>query len=673
MPKILLLLVFVAILFLSIRRCDHQPKKRVVRLSPMPAVVYSHGDTVGAISVPMESVEITFPSLDQPHKVTNSLPALTTDGALLEKPVDVDLDGFIVHPFSTDEKHETIIGEAQSIADAHNIVTGYNHAAETTSNSSGVSAVQAAGSSVVASHLSTCSILDETTLESVLISKTSLPSVVAIKHVTNTIPVTTSIFNAISMSGSMPDVEIKIDAIELASILSELAGAEQITFSLVNAVRSATFSKLFSEKPLTNGIGNSGYVRNKTSLTTNQNLTDSSVSRFFAPVSPREEGQVAVPSVCMEIRNGVATNTVDIPLWFFDSSVKKNPYLEKLRAELKKKIESGGVDRETKTAWDEYWNNVMASETAEETTRLRGWTPLLARTKSENIALWTEAMDSYGRKVRNDTPRTSGGTDGSKHRYIGEFVTPLNAEQEENQKNELLYFRSIGYDGVLVVWYGEEPSKLISMTRQLAEDGWIIMVAYGATGGVIYNDMTFLGEFATGTAPVSAGVVPLWREASPNDFVHYIKGDTNRTIQGAIEEATIFSGVVCELFSYANPSIKTYGVRYVSGRTLTMTDVSVANSYGTMVYNIGVGDAAPAAVSAGISNTINNCVLVVGPNAYYKSLRKRLDITDADARRICRFIEDKMLANKSVSSTVTIAGDGRFCDRLTESKWSLQD
>jgi hypothetical protein len=332
------------------------------------------------------------------------------------------------------------------------------------------------------------------------------------------------------------------------------------------------------------------------------------------------------------------------------------------RQKLLEKISKEGVNDQNKAEWASMCNDMSFFVTLAQKLNEKGWTTSLVGTDKSNAVAWQTAMTSV--KV-NATPKIARNI--TKQRLIGEVVTPINESEEVNQYKELAYFKSIGYDGVLLVWYGENPTKLIEIAHKLVSDGWKVNAAYGsASWRYSYNDFTKLTEFAMGVAKICDGIVPLWRGVSPNHFTHKAKDK-----DAAILEASSMARVVCGLFSDVNPLIKTYGVRIIIGSAELPEshEANFNNAYGMVVQNIGQGDTPLEHIQVGLSGHETKMVLVIGPNAYYKTTRFRKDITDGDARRICNFIEDKMLNEEVVSSTVTLAGDGHN-DGLTKTKWA---
>ena len=328
------------------------------------------------------------------------------------------------------------------------------------------------------------------------------------------------------------------------------------------------------------------------------------------------------------------------------------------RKMLFEKIAKEGINESTREEWTAYCSDMMFFIKLAKELDGKGWTTSLVGTDKSNAVAWQAAMSSVSVRA---VPKMSRGS--TKHKLIGEVITPLDSIEEANQYRELTYFKSIGYDGVLLVWYGENPTKLVEIAKKLASDGWMVTAAYGAGWTSSYNDFYKLTEFASGVAKSCDGVVPLWRGVSPNHFTYKAK-DKNV----ALEEASALARVVCGLFSSNNPAVKSYGVRIVTGAGESQ-EANFSNSYGIAVQNIGQGDTPPESVDVGLAGVEKKMVLVIGPNAYYKTTRLRKDITDGDARRICNFIEEKMLNKDIVLSTVTLAGDGHN-DGLTKTRWA---
>lgn len=331
----------------------------------------------------------------------------------------------------------------------------------------------------------------------------------------------------------------------------------------------------------------------------------------------------------------------------------------------------GDIDRQIKD-WEAFYRSMKKAGIPESlvTSATPGYMQPAPRGEEGTLSIlagWAEANKKTPATPKRivASSRTMGALPFDKTRMVGEVTTPGNDEERKNQEEELAYFRSLGYNGALVVWNGEDSSYLGSLTSKLRKEGWKILMAVGAPEdhfAVKVRAVGALRRAMSDVLPSCDAISMLWRGTS---------GD-HLDAEGRMVVARVVSSMGME----SSPMMPIAGDRFVRRDGSVVTNDSPVASM-SLVMNIGFSCTDRAAAYRGLVGK-PSIVVIIGPTPYYRSANPRPDLSDKDVIRINGGLEDFFLGQTNVIGTIMLAGDGygdrvrdgrQFSDSLIRSHW----
>ncbi|MFA5634536.1 MAG: hypothetical protein WC977_01395 [Anaerovoracaceae bacterium] len=252
-------------------------------------------------------------------------------------------------------------------------------------------------------------------------------------------------------------------------------------------------------------------------------------------------------------------------------------------------------------------------------------------------------------------------------RAVGEVRTPHTPAESANQLAELAYFRTLGYNGILAVWHGEDSRALAGILDSLHADGWRIVLAYGQPEGRgKTRPYRRLDTFRARLAPLlthAEAFAPAWRGTS---IPH-----TRRPAKLAEYHRQV-SAIARELRS----DLPILGESFLRRGTIETAVPDYAG--GIVVFNAGYSQIRPEAVVGMLPDGTPALTLVIGPKPYYASYHEIPDWKKGGVHRTRERIADRY--RTAGTGTITLAGDGAdnraptpktnpTHDTLTRSQW----
>ena len=107
--------------------------------------------------------------------------------------------------------------------------------------------------------------------------------------------------------------------------------------------------------------------------------------------------------------------------------------------------------------------------------------------------------------------------DVKKLRMIGQIVTSASETEDMNQKAELDYFKSLGFNGALLVWKGENPDNLSQIAQYMKNNGWVVAFTFGPEelqDAEVYINPILYANACAKILPYCDFVIPAWRKAT---------------------------------------------------------------------------------------------------------------------------------------------------------------
>jgi hypothetical protein len=257
-------------------------------------------------------------------------------------------------------------------------------------------------------------------------------------------------------------------------------------------------------------------------------------------------------------------------------------------------------------------------------------------------------------------------------RLIAEIRTPWSEDEKKNQEAELSYFKSIGYNGALVVWQGENPTELLGVVKKLRQDKWTIWITYGpeeSKEDTAYVDPSEFEKMTKMMISHCDAFLPCWRKSSnphwdSNDLTKY-----PRVLSGIVRNERKDIPIIGEVFIRPD---KTMHVAIPTG------------SSAALVLNVGF----QGINTDGAFNIVRSATdlplicLIVGPKPYYATIGSEGGpFSKEGVRQACKRLEERFVKSR-FPGTVTLAGDGYgqrfymnklFSDSLTKTNWREGD
>jgi hypothetical protein len=200
--------------------------------------------------------------------------------------------------------------------------------------------------------------------------------------------------------------------------------------------------------------------------------------------------------------------------------------------------------------------------------------PHFCRRDREVLAWWNQKLA----EPQKTDLKTIAMPDISNLRMIAQVVSPRTETGTENQTAELGYFKSIGFNGALLVWKGESPEDLAKIAKGLQAEGWILAWTFGPeedNESRNYVDPDKYREACRQILPYCAFAIPAWRKAT---LIHGISS-------GDETYANKYRAILTSLIREVNPMIPVMGettLRNVNGYKLIKS--AHAGTSGNIVF-----------------------------------------------------------------------------------------
>lgn len=242
-------------------------------------------------------------------------------------------------------------------------------------------------------------------------------------------------------------------------------------------------------------------------------------------------------------------------------------------------------------------------------------------------------------------------------RMISEVKLPRNKEQLNILNENLAYYKTRGYDSVLVTFDGNEDSQQLSyLVQYIKSKGFRVFFAYGGEESLnqsVFIDPQLLKNQLSALAKYSEGFLIAWRRTS----VHLFKQDVQ--YMNYIIECVRNSNKNCLIFGevyYGNtanyPKENKYGFdnnlpECASAATICNFGTNQINAEAVVKYLI------PKVLGKNISQI----PIVVGQRAYYLTTNRN-NLSQNENQKIKEKIEKRFI-KAGCKGTITLHGDGR--------------
>ena len=292
--------------------------------------------------------------------------------------------------------------------------------------------------------------------------------------------------------------------------------------------------------------------------------------------------------------------------------------------------------------------------------------PHLCRRDRETMTWWNQELSGPQKS------EIKAGTmpDISNLKMIAQVVTPRTETGEENQYAELGYFKSIGFNGALLVWKGEPPETLAKIAKRLQAEGWVLTWTFGPeedNESRNFVDPDKYRETCRQILPYCAFAIPAWRKAT---LIHGIScGDETF--------ANKYRAILANLIREVNPTIPIMGE----------TTLRSANGY-KLIKSAHAGTSGNIVFEATYKEYLTDKVikflrqqqiaepylfLVIGPRCYSDT-----DRTYIPQDALAYNLKTATVINQNKEAAVVMAGGGggtrelwgsEVSDDLTKSNW----
>ena len=258
-------------------------------------------------------------------------------------------------------------------------------------------------------------------------------------------------------------------------------------------------------------------------------------------------------------------------------------------------------------------------------------------------------------------------------KFVVEVVTANSDEEDSNQRAELEYLRTLGYNGFVVAYRGEDPTYLSDFVQEYKAKGWKIGLTYYVREGSSenqYKNFQVLEQAYSLLLPQCDFVLLTWRGSTGHHW-------NNQTLY------KLFVTIMANLVRVIDEDMPILDSIQLSKDGSVLNDYIIENPSGLVVFNMG----SIFNNNLGIlkkRKIVNGIPLVFGATPYwtseYSTRESKVDnmiYTRAKVRKLCGIVESDLL-NGGVPFTITIMGNGlgsRYgnTDSLTESQWRVPD
>jgi len=298
--------------------------------------------------------------------------------------------------------------------------------------------------------------------------------------------------------------------------------------------------------------------------------------------------------------------------------------------------------------------------------------PHFCRRDRETMGWWNQALGAspFVKATGDKEISKAEMPDISSLRMVAQVVTPRTETDEENQNAELAYFKSIGFNGALLVWKGEPPETLAKIAKRLRTEGWILAWTFGPeedNESRNFVDPEKYREACQQILPYCAFAIPAWRKAT---LIHGIScGDETF--------ANKYRAILASLIREVNPAIPIMGE----------TTLRSANGY-KLIKSVHAGTSGNIVFEATYKEYLTDKVikflrqqqiaepylfLVIGPRCYSDT-----DRTYIPQDALAYNLETARVINQNKEAAVVMAGGGggtrvlwgsEVSDDLTKSNW----
>lgn len=242
-------------------------------------------------------------------------------------------------------------------------------------------------------------------------------------------------------------------------------------------------------------------------------------------------------------------------------------------------------------------------------------------------------------------------------RMISEVKLPKNQEQLNILNENLTYYKSRGYDSVLVTFDGNEDSQQLSyLAGYIKSKGFRVFFAYSGEEShnqSVFIDPQLLKNQLSALAKYSEGFLIAWRRTS----VHLFKQDIqymNYAIE-CVRNANKNCLILGEVY-YGNTSEHPEEKKYGFGENLPIcASATTVCNFGTI--NINADAVVKHLIPNIMGGKIEQIPVVVGQRAYYLTTNRN-NLSQEENQTIKEKIEKRFI-KAGCKGTITLHGDGR--------------
>lgn len=326
---------------------------------------------------------------------------------------------------------------------------------------------------------------------------------------------------------------------------------------------------------------------------------------------------------------------------------KRDKQLDKQRRQKERRVGATNALRRQKR---------KVREQAEATMDFNQINRIQKQVKHQILQQWTTAIKLVPDKLKTNEIRLP-----DKFRAIAEVRIPKTVKERRNQRAELQWFASQGFDTVVLVWRGEPYNLALRTIDWLDNAGWYIIIAHGPSEkrGTAYPSLLTWRELMETTHNSIDVVLPSWRMSSLPHYQKMKDADSRILVMGTIAQQ-------------AANNLPVFGEVYMKDSPLVAAPSGVS---GVVLHNAGSLNVMEERMleRANHASSVSSVVpAVIGPAAYYDSYAPQ----KLDKKEIWRMKQqcvDNYL-QAGARGVIVFAGDGAG-DRkdnvpfLTKSQW----
>jgi len=312
------------------------------------------------------------------------------------------------------------------------------------------------------------------------------------------------------------------------------------------------------------------------------------------------------------------------------------------------------IENQTKYAWSDIYSSRFRE-------RMIGEQVYDNYVDPSNVLAWVEGEGTIFEGALNFVPLPQSIM---RKKFIAEVRVPTNDTEAQNQAAEIAYFKSIGYDGLLFVYYDyEDPAVLKDLVESYTNE-WSIGLAISREEGL---HMPYFGDFNR--------IKQVIEDVAPScEFVTFSWRGTTEEHWNEHKDYHTFLMTLCSVARNVSPNIAIVDSIFAhkSGE-ITKADSPIEAS-GNLIFNAGSLFHNNLRI-INKNNIENGIPLVMGGPIYWgwkPDPNGDTHYPKERVRKYCKIVEDRLQGK--VPFTVTLMGNGwgdthGNTDRLTRTDW----